>query len=324
MRTSTAGAASVLPPQWRGRPPACLRRLAGVTAWVAGIGLANACTVELAGQAPLTKSRFLYETPVSINGQAPMLFLVDTGAVRTKIHAAASSQLGLMGNGRRSYAIGTDGSRGPTTEDVTAPSLEFAGVVHVSKNLAIDPLLVDGRPTKAGTVGADLLSGYDVELDFPAGQLRLHRVKECNDSDQPLRPWTSPYNTVPLKRSSRGLISLPVVMDGKALELALDTGSNRTSVSMKAAVDKLGLDVDLLKAQAPPKRSTNSTGAHAVSYAKRLERIDIGRQSYGNVEILFSELEVAPYDGLLGLDFLGNRKIWLSYATGQMFLASTK
>ena len=324
MRTSTAGAGpgKLLP--WKGGRPARLRRLAGVTAWIAGIGLANACTVELIGQAPLAKSRALYETPVSIKGQAPMFFLVDTGAVQTKIHASASSQLGLMGNGRRSYSIGTDGSRGPTTEDVTAPSLEFAGVAHVKKNLAIDPLLIDGRPAQAGTVGADLLSGYDVELDFPAGQLRLHRVKECNDSDQPLRPWTDPYNTVPLKRASRGLISLPVVMDGKTLDLALDTGSNRTTVSMKAAVEKLELDLEQLKAQSRPQRSTSSTGTQAVNYAKRFRRIDIGRSSYGNVQVLFSELRVDPYDGLLGLDFLGSRKIWLSYATGQLFVASAK
>ena len=320
MRTSTAGAARGRRPGWRG----CARRLAGAAAWLAGLGLADACTVELAGQAPLTKSRALYETPVSINGQAPLPFLIDTGAVHTKIHAVASSQLGLKGNGRRGRCIGTDGSLGRITEDVTAPRIEFGGVVRFRKSLAVDPVLVDGSPLSMGTLGADLLSGFDVELDFPAGQLRLYRVEGCDESDHPLRPWTSPYNTVPLKRSSKGLVSVPVVMDTKTLELALDTGSNRTTVSMKAAVEKLELDLEQLKAQSTPKRSMSSTGTQAMNYAKRFGRVDIGRSSYGNVQISFSELQVAPYDGLLGLDFLGNRRIWLSYATGQLFVASTK
>ncbi|MBS0450881.1 MAG: retropepsin-like domain-containing protein [Proteobacteria bacterium] len=302
--------------------------MAGVAAWLAAAGMANACTVELAGQAPLTKSGVLYETPVSINGQAPLSFLVDTGAMRTKIHAAASSQLGLMGNRRRSHSIGIDGSRGATTEGVTVPSLEFAGLVHVRKDLGVDPVLVDGRPawmgTWMGTVGADHLSGFDVELDFPAGQLRLHRVKDCNATDQPLRPWTTPYDTVPLKRSSEGMTSIPVVMDGKTLELALDTGSNRTRVSMKAASHKLGLDLEQLKAQSTLVRSSSSTGKQLANYARRIGRIDVGRSSYGGVQVMFSELQVDPYDGLLGLDFLANRRVWLSYATNQLFVTSKK
>lgn len=280
---------------------------------------AEGCSAERVGQARLTKDRAHYVIPVSVDGHPALPFLLDTGAVRTAIHVSAATSLNLPERpGRRSYAIGTDGSRGPSIPDVMAKRLEFAGAERVDLGMRVATELIDGKPAYMGVLGSDLLSGYDVELDFPRQRLTLYRVKGCNETNGSLRPWPTPYSAVPLKRSPEGTLSLPVVLDGKELELALDTGANRSKISMEAAAG-LGLELDQLKAQAPHNLSKSATGGTMSNFAKRFARVQVGRSSYRNVEIKVSEIKVEPYDGLLGLDFLHSRKVWVSYATNQLF-----
>jgi hypothetical protein len=86
------------------------------------------------------------------------------------------------------------------------------------------------------------------------------------------------------------------------------------------AAAKLGLSVEQLKREVRPTISHGASGMPMENFARRFDRVRVGRGSYGNVEIKVSEIDVKPYDGLLGLDFLGSQKIWISYATRQLLV----
>jgi predicted aspartyl protease len=302
-------------------------RLAGIARTLTGsllallLGNAEAqqCVTERVGHAELTEERGHYQVPVVIDQAAPLNFVVDTGAQKTVINTEIAASLGLARRGdRRRRITGTDGVAGRAYHDVTARTLDFAGLQHFDIGLATADDKEDGKRAVRGTMGADLLGRYDVELDYPGNRLGLFKVTGCGDQDKALKPWAGPHDAVPLTLSD-GTLSLAVFLDGKPLNMALDTGAMRTKITM-AAARKLGLDVDRLKSEAPLTISRSSSGAEVKNYTQRFDTVRIGQSTYANIDIKISEIVVGPYDGLLGLDFLRSRKIWVSYATQQLFV----
>lgn len=280
---------------------------------------AESCTIQRVGTTELAGERGVFELPVFVNGSPAIQFIVDTGAERSAIDANSAAQLMLPAFGRRRTLTGTDGVKGRAFSDVSVGQLTLAGLAHAGFSLAVGELVKPGGRSSPGTIGADLLSRYDVEFDFPAKRLNLYRVQNCSQDSPEFKPWAQPYDAVPLKASVKNILSVPVSVNGKALELALDTGAVRTKLTFDAAA-KLDVDIERLKAEAPQSTSYGSSGLAKTSYSQRFDKIQVGQSTYGNVELKVSDIKVEPYDGLLGLDFLRTRKIWVSYATRQVLV----
>jgi predicted aspartyl protease len=292
---------------------------ASLLALVLGNAQAEQCAAKRVGQAELVEERGHYQVPVVINQKAPIHFIVDTGAQKTVIDTEIAASLDLPRRGvRRRRITGTDGVPGRAHPDVTAAKLEFAGLQHFDVGIATGDDKENGQRSQRGTIGADLLAQYDLELDYPGHQLSLFKLTGCEDQRKSLKPWARPHDAMPLTLSN-GILSLSVSIDGKPLHLALDTGAMRTKITMNAA-RKLGLDVERLKSDAPLTISRSSSGAEVKNYTQRFDTVRIGQSAYANIEIKISEIVVGPYDGLLGLDFLRSRKVWVSYATQQLFI----
>ena len=297
--------------------------LACLAVMTLGLAQAQPCSVKRVGTTPLVKDGSHFLMPATVNG-APVHFLVDTGAVTSSIDAKVAAQLALPSlPGRTTQLIGTDGGRGKRVPKVSIWTLGFGGLAHGAVELAAPDRPDQAGPLTQGIIGADVLSRYDLEFDFSGRQLNLYTVDGCDAGSAQFQPWQQPYDTVNLKiaeaKGFEHIASLPITVDNQALEMALDTGATRTKVMLGAAV-KLGLDEEQLKAQSPKSTSHSSSGVAMANYARRFDSIQIGQSSYRNVELKFSEIDVKPYDGLLGLDFLGSRKIWISYATRQLFI----
>ena len=288
---------------------------------VAGCAYAQICDVELLGSTDLQREprygHFL--SSASINGSSPVPLIVDTGAHKTFVEEQLATDLALPErSGRRRRMTSTDGTKGRAYADVTARELSFAGLAYSDFVLAVGAKLPGEGHAARGILGADLLSQYEVEFDFPGKRLNLYRARNCDKGDATLKPWPQPFNRVPLKVDGTTL-SLRMVVDGMELELAVDTGAARTKLSLAAAA-KLGLDIERLKTHASSSIGFGVNGVGRPSYAWTFERVGIGQSTYGNVELKISDIDVRPYDGLLGLDFLGSQKIWVSYATQQLLV----
>ncbi|MEJ8855843.1 aspartyl protease family protein [Variovorax robiniae] len=291
-----------------------------LSAW--GAAQADSCGIERVGSTALVTQGGHFVSPVVVNGQSGIAFVPDTASERSAIDAAVAGQLDLPQFGTQPRRmIGTDGVPGRAYFDVTAERFNFADMPHRNVRMGVSDLS-GGRPDGVrGVVGAELLNRYDLEFDFPGQRLNLYRVSDCGPySAALLLPWLQPYDAVPLKVSDRHILSLPLTIDGKTLEMALDTGATSTKITMAAATGKLGLDLDRLKAEAPRSTSYSSTGASMSNFGMRFDKVRLGQASYANARIRVSEIDVRPYDGLLGLDFLRKRKVWVSYATQQLLL----
>lgn len=286
---------------------------------------ADGCAVEKTGETPMARVRGQYQVTALVNGETPVTFLVDTGAETSVVDIDLAERLGLPARpGRRTFLIGTDGLRGKSYPKVTIERLVFAGVEFQDVAMAQAERKAEELRRPQGTIGADLLSRFDVEFDFPNERLALYRVSPCGSGHIGFRPWLAPHDAVPVKIAARNIVSLPVIVDGTELELALDTGATRTKIPLKTAARKLSMDLERLKQDAPETISRSTHGTQMRNYAQRFESVRIGAATYRNIVIKVSEIQVDPYDGLLGLDFLHSRKVWISYATRQLLVARTR
>jgi hypothetical protein len=281
---------------------------------------ATACELTQRATVPLrvVGARFLVE--VAVNG-VPATFQLDTGAERSLVTPEAARRLGLARDrwvGETVWGIG-----GIERSSVADPrSLSLAGVPLRHRDAARDATLgvgpleapaVDGISID-GLLGRDFLSAFDVALDAPGRHLTLWGVSGCAGR---FLPWREPYDAIATLPEYGDALVLPVLADGKRLRALPDTGAGETLLAAPGVI-RLGLGGPGASAS-----EIRGFGTRArPSWPARLASLRIGGQTEHDVPLLASRLHLFPIvDMLLGADWFRARRIWLSYATGQIFVA---
>lgn len=91
----------------------------------------------------------------------------------------------------------------------------------------------------AGTLGADLLRNYDVDIDFGAHRLNLFSQDHCPGK---VVYWASAnVAVVPMHVVNSGHIIVPVTLDAHQIDAVLDTGASYSMLTAEAAQDTFGL-----------------------------------------------------------------------------------
>ncbi len=265
--------------------------------------------VETIGRLPIST--------LMLNGQ-PARFIVDTGAERTVIAEAASQRLGLARDawvGTTMSGIGGIQSR----PDALPRSITLAGVPLVRNTLAHDSSLVvtpELRGQADGLLGRDYLSRYDLDIDLPHQRIGLEAVQGCSGR---FLPWPAPYMALkPLLPMQAGIV-LPVTLDGHPLRALLDSGA---SSSLLAAPGMFRVGLGLAQTEADPSQTVNGIGPHPVVMRRhRFASLSVAGTPWPRPEIWVAPAHLTPIvDMLLGMDWLAARHVWVSYATGQVFV----
>jgi hypothetical protein len=104
-------------------------------------------------------------------------------------------------------------------EMVYAPTLELGGMT--GKNIPFSVLPGNNRAV-AGSIGADILSRYDIDIDFAANKVTLISRHHC---DGKVVYWTrDPYAAVRFHMDEGKHILIPVTLDGESLLASVATG----------------------------------------------------------------------------------------------------
>jgi predicted aspartyl protease/tetratricopeptide (TPR) repeat protein len=286
----------------------------------AGPSFAQSCRMEKKTTLSFNYTNYLLAVPAKINGTAVSMGL-DTGA-QTLVTPETVSHLHLGRDyARRTRSIGTTAIQ--IVNNVIMREFEFAGSHHDYKSVAsisITSKITSGQKSVVGTaiaglLGADILSEYDLDFDFKSATLTLYRVKGCKSVTP---PWIGTYATVPIRVSPQRRVLVPVEVDGVKLTAIFDTGANQTALNRAAAL-RVGLTSATLKGE----KLQTVTGIGDVSAAVHTHQF----QSLSAAGItlrnrIFSILKVSVTEGdmLLGRDFMGSNRIWVSYATRTMFV----
>jgi predicted aspartyl protease len=171
--------------------------------------------------------------PMKFNGTEKRL-MVDTGATTSFLTSDAVADLKLKTRSSgNSYMVGFGGR--VESETVTVDEVEFAGM----KGNNFSFFVTGGWMDAAGLLGGNILSGYDIDLDFAKGKLSVFSQDHCPGK---VVYWTNQaYGTVPFEMNGNH-IWIKVKIDGEDIRAIVDTGAVDTVMSMDLAVHDFELD----------------------------------------------------------------------------------
>ena len=253
--------------------------------------------------------------PARLDDQ-PVSMLIDTGDERLTIRQQAVGRLRLAVNHRaRTTVHGLGGDA--TNFDVILQRFELGGTEIPQSGAAVAeiPLSAAVDPPLSGIIGAQTLSDYEVEFDFPARRVRLWQRSECDN----IKPaWTGAWTSALLQRSTGSLMTLAVTIDGRSVRALLDTGARSTTIDIEAA-SQLGMTAAGL-AGARVSVSRGADGNDVFGHTMRLGDIAVGTSHTTGFPVLVSPVHPPFADMLLGVDFLQSRDVWIAYAGQRVFI----
>lgn len=291
----------------------CLTLAAGLTRPAA------ACEAKPQATVPLIVVGARLLVAVAVNDR-PATFQLDTGATRSLVTPDATRRLGLVRD--RWVGATVRGIGGIERQSVADPSSLAVGGIPLrhrnaigDRTLTVAPLGLAsaGGRTVDGLLGRDFLSSFDVVLDVSARRMTLWAVSGCAGR---FLPWHVAYDAITALPAYGDALVLPVQANGTTLRALPDTGASRTLIAAPGLA-RLGLGVGTPAGQA----SGVGRRTRAV-WTLRLSSLRVGNETMRDKEVLGGEFRVFPIvDMVLGADWFATRRVWLSYATGQVFVA---
>ena len=238
-------------------------------------------------------------TPVVINGRGPFRFVLDTGANRSVISAAAVAELGLVPHPEVQASVhGITGSASLPVVDVA--SLAVGDLLFENQRL---PVL--SSPVFAGVdgiLGIDSLQEARVEVDFERDRVTIRRSSG--------RRAPAGYLVVPATLQHGGLLLVEGRVGRVPVKAILDTGAERS-------IGNEALRKALVLSARRPGESVSSTviGATpqvATGVSFEAPDVEIGGARLMNLVVTFADLHVFDVWSLLdepalliGMDLLG-------------------
>ena len=251
------------------------------------------CHLTKQAEVPIEYFQRHYVTTVSLNGHRVRM-MIDTGASKSALlFDEIDAQHPVLIN---SIKVG----------DLEWLDVTVTGLASTSMGAGEAPV---------GLLGADILSQYDVEFDFPKGTMTFWSVARCGDR---FVPWQGRFSEFHPQRTGHNAFVIPVTINGHQLQALLDTGSDATSVTYSAAL-AAGVTPDAIELDRAGTRK-GARGVALTSHVHRFDSMSIGPMTFRNAGLVVVDDAQGDFDMLLGIDFMRWRKVWFSYATNQVFM----
>jgi predicted aspartyl protease len=236
---------------------------------------------------------------VTVDGNGPYRFVVDTGADRTVLAADVAADLGLL-HGKRVMMEGV--VRAVPTETVAVDELSFGAVR--CRHLAV-PVLPRAMLQADGYLGLDTLDGHRVTFDFKNHTLQVSKPRSRFSS------LVVPQNEVRIRTtgSSGHLRAVNCVVDGVAATAFIDTGAEVSAgnASLLAALSGRG----------PARREVDSipltdiTGGEILGNVTMVDKIQLMEVEFTHCPLVIADFQIFNVWGLtrqpallIGMNFL--------------------
>jgi hypothetical protein len=203
-------------------------------------------------------------------------------------------------------------SGGHPAPNVLVDKLAFAGLSI--NHLSLPTISLRSRaPGQDGIVGDDILHNFDLDIDVAHQKLTLYRPGSCS----PTRPPWEAAQSWPITISARQQITFPAILNGHPLTALLDTGAFRGTVSRAAA-----LKVGATAAELQRDFARNTSGPLGYRFSRQhFNDLSFGGKSYPNTFLDVVDFNEDGIDMLIGIDYLLQRRVFISYATGMIFVS---
>ncbi|MGE0224002.1 MAG: retroviral-like aspartic protease family protein [Acetobacteraceae bacterium] len=298
--------------------------LAALVVLLAAHGVAEAaCSVAERARVALTVPNGSVLVPVMVNDR-PATFILDTGAQRSMVTRAAVARLDLaldewVATTMRGIG-GVERFRNALPRSLTLGGVKLERRTRTrdtSLTMGTLPQTRAGRQVIDGLLGRDFLSEFDLSLDLRGRQVTLYQVAGCAGA---FLPWTEPYRAVPVENPMESALVVHLELDGVKLRALLDTGASATMVAAPGMA-RLGLTEQAL-AGSPTARATGAGPRTVTMVRHRFRTLRIADEVIEAPVLPVAPVRLVPIvDMLLGADWMANKKVWISYATRQVFVA---
>lgn len=299
--------------------PLLLLMSAGLSSLVFHSTKADECPIIAKKSLQISFNGFIPTTPILINGKEVRMG-IDTGAQRTVISLDLARRLDLPQDLQNYTNVsGTAGSY--KAPNIHIETLEFAGSTFHQLSLpALSmelPILTKSQlpmPIE-GVIGVDILSHYDLDVDFPHHQLTLYTMPPCQNA----KPnWSHSYTTIPVTITSTQRIAVPLTVDGHAIDAIFDTAANGERLTA-TSLEKAGITRDTLNTD-PLQNGSGIGGGVYKTHSHLFHEVTVGNNTYKNISFDVVNLGSTEADALLGEDYIKARHFWLSYAAHKIYI----
>lgn len=285
------------------------------------------CQLPALASFDLTVRNGLVLVPVTIDG-VPYRMRLNTAASLSSLRAHAAEKLQLPTEPVPKQALLYRDKDIRSLARVA--QIALGGWVKADVYLSVQPtdLGESSGSEDVGTLGMDILSSVDIDLDFPRHRANLYQPSSCKGGEA---QWPQGYAILSLRRTPYGAYYFLSRLDGKRLETGNSTGLTHTLLTRETAKRVYGLDnksddfdgtdadtgalrYRLMQLSAPPLKDAGEK-VYVVDVAMRrcqltLKDVGIG---YANCVGIF------PLQ--LGMSTLKSLHIYLSSNTNVMYFA---
>ncbi|MGC8477521.1 MAG: retroviral-like aspartic protease family protein [Acetobacteraceae bacterium] len=298
-------------------------RLLALALLLATVSAARACEVQSVSMVPLILrgGHALVEARIDHHD---VRLILDSGAQRSLLTPAAVRRLGLKLDpwvGSTNIGIGGEEHHA----NALVPRLTLNGMpLHQIFPLPELSLSVGALPGAQGSgrrvvglLGRDILARYDLDIDLPRRRITLFRVRDCTGR---FLPWWRSYHRAAMLPGYRAVLGIAVRADGRTLRAMIDTGATGQLLST-SGMDRLGLTVAGL-AGAPAVQARGVGPRTVIGRFLTLRDLTVAGFRSRDVPVMAAPVILSPIlDLLIGMNWLARHRVWLSYATGQVFVA---
>jgi hypothetical protein len=170
-----------------------------------------------------------------------------------------------------------------------------------------------------GTLAPDVLQQFDVDFDFAASKLNLFSKEHCPGK---VVYWTrAPVAAIPVDLDMWGHLKLPVELDGKKIEAALDTGSSRSFLSLQTAEHKFDFSDDDVRLK--PAAPDSSEKPHVYTFpfkTLKLEGVTVKNPDIVLVSDHDSKIGGSGPRLILGMGILRQLHIYIAYKEEKLYV----
>ena len=282
---------------------------------------ATPASLPRAGQVvvPLVQDRGYALVPVSVNGSAPLWFVLDTAASSSVISPATRDLLRL----ERGGPVNVTGAGGEASYEATKlRSVSVGGLTATD----VGAVVVDLKPFEAkgegsrrlaGILGHDFLRRYDFTVDLPRNVIRLQPVGGPALA-------ASGAACVPNLADDPGWVVIDIAVNGAPVRAIVDTGAGRSVFNWRAARAAGVAESTPGVVRATTDAQGLGTGA-AVTYNHAFADVRAGATVFTRSQARIADLPVFVSLGLarraaviLGTNYMTDREMTVSYTTNRV------